>query len=175
MQYVLLLRGINVGGKMVKMDNLKKMLEGMGFSSVKTLLNSGNVIFESEIVSREQIRLSIEIELEQTFGFIVNVLIRTRSEIDDLVASDPFRNIPITEDTRRYVTFLSEKSHSSLIPPYVSPEKDLRILRITDSEVCSVIIVSTNKNTTDMMSFLEKEFGKKITTRNWNTVLKLVR
>jgi len=175
MQYVVLLRGINVGGKMVKMESLKKMLEDMGFSNVKTLLNSGNVIVESELTSLEYLRQSIEEKLTQTFGFIVHVIIRTKAEIAKLVKSDPFRGVHVTKDTRLYVTFLSEKPHSLLKAPYISPEKDLHISRITQSEICTAIIVSPNKNTTDMMGFLEKEFGGEITTRNWNTILKLLK
>lgn len=175
MQYVLLLRGINVGGKMVKMESLKKMLEDMGFSNVKTVLNCGNVIFESEQTSLEHLRQTIEVSFEKTFGFIVQTIIRTADDIQKLVKSNPFEGVSVTKDTRLYITFLSEKSHSLLKTPYISPEKDLQILRITNSEICAIITVSTNRNTTDMMGFFEKEFGKKITTRNWNTVLKLVK
>jgi len=72
-----------------------------------------------------------------------------------------------------YVTFLSETSDTSLEIPYESPEKDLRILRASNHEICSVLILSQKRGTVDLMSFIEKEFGKNVTTRNWNTVKKL--
>jgi uncharacterized protein (DUF1697 family) len=74
-----------------------------------------------------------------------------------------------------YVTFLTEKHQSSLKIPYESPDKNLKIIRATASEVCSVVTLSPNTGTVDLMSFLEKEFGRKITTRNWNTIGKILK
>lgn len=176
MQYVALLRGINVGkNKQVKMELLKKTLESNGYKNVKTLLNSGNVIFETDEKNAEKLTTKLEVFLEKTFGFTIPVLIREMSEIKKLVDSDPFKGIKVTPETRLYVTFLSEKPTSTLKIPYESPEKDFKILQVSNTEVCSVMIVSKERNTTDAMSILEKEFGKKVTTRNWNTVCKLLR
>lgn len=173
MRYVVLLRGINVGGKTVKMETLKMILEEMGFSHVKTLLNSGNVILETKQTSLEHLRQSIEEKLEQTFGFTIHVIIRTMDDIQKLVKADPFKGIVVDKDTRLYVTFVSDSTSSTLQIPYESDEKDVQILKMLDQVVCSVITLSTQKNTTDLMRIIEKEFGKNVTTRNWNTVLKI--
>lgn len=172
-KYVAFLRGINVGGKMVKMEALRKAIEELGYEHVKTLLNSGNVVFEAEEKNEKKLQQVIEEKLEKVFGFHIDVLLRTQKNIQALVSADPFKGIAVTPQTRLYVTFLSEKSVHALKIPYESPEKDFRILRVTDTEVVSVLTLSEKRGTTDVMKIPEKEFGKLITTRNWNTVKKI--
>lgn len=175
MKYVVFLRGINVGGKAtVKMEELRKTFESLGFIDVKTLLNSGNVVFATETHERALTK-KIEEKLLQTFDRKIKVLIRSISVIQKLIAMDPFKNITITPDTRLYITFLSEKPNRILKIPYESPEKDFKILHILNTEVCSSLVLSPTRNTTDSMKVLEKEFGKNITTRNWNTVTKVAK
>lgn len=170
--YVAFLRGINVGGhKKMPMADLKKMLEKAGFSNVKTLLASGNVLFESPVSDTKKLKEMMGKDMEKTFGFKPDIIIRTKKEIQDLVASDPFKKIKVTPMTRLYVTFVSDTPKSKLKIPYVSPEKDFTILKVTDGEVISVLEL-IERGTIDAMEILEKEFGKNVTTRNWNTVVK---
>lgn len=171
--YVALLRGVNVGGKMVKMESVRRLLESIEYTNVKTILNSGNVVFDSAEKDIAQLAETLEKAFEKEFGFRIDTIVRTMEEIQALVESNPFKEIEMTPQTRLYVTFLSNMATSSLSIPYESPEKDFRILKVGDNVVLSTITLSTNKSTTDMMKILEKEFGKKITTRNWNTVKKI--
>ena len=174
-RFVALLRGINVGGnKKVPMTDLKKMLEKMKFMNVKTLLASGNVLFDSTEAGEKTLKKNIEECLLKTFGFPVPTLIRPLQELKKLQTSDPFKGIRVTPETRLYVTFLSGKPTRSLKIPYVSPDGNYKILRVSDTEICSVLTVTKDHGTIDVMSVLEKEFGREITTRNWNTVQKLV-
>lgn len=173
--YIAFLRGINVGGsKQVKMSDLKKVFETCGFSGVKTVLNSGNVIFQSEEKAEIDLVGEIETALEKTFGFEINVLIRTKEQLQKIAGSDPFSKVSITQNTRLYITFLAGKPASKLKVPYQSPRNDFHILSISDSEIISVLDVSQGSRAIDSMNILEKEFGKKITTRNWNTINKLI-
>ena len=93
---------------------MKKMLEKMKFTNVKTLLASGNVLFDSEEVNSATLKKLIEEQLEKTFGFPVPTLIRTLHDLQTLKKSEPFKNIRVTPETRLYVTFLSEKPTSTL-------------------------------------------------------------
>ncbi len=175
MRYVALLRGINVGGnKKVPMADLKKMMEKMGYTNVKTLLNSGNVMFDTAEKSMPAIKKAFEAQFEKTFGFSSHTIIRSITEIEKLVKANPFKRIKVTPATRLYVTFLSDKPTSTLKIPYESADKLYRILSVDDSCICSVLIVTDTKNTTDAMKILEKEYGKNVTTRNWNTVEKML-
>ena len=177
--YIALLRGINVGGhKKIKMADLRQAFKSWGFTNIRTLLASGNVLFESDETDTSDdassLQQSIEAGLAKTFGFDVAVIIRTLEEIQALVETDPFQEIEVTPNTRLYITFLSEKPTSDLPIPYQSPEKNYQILAVSDREICSVLTLTDKMRTTDAMNILEKEFGKNITTRNWNTVLKLL-
>jgi len=165
-KYVAFLRGINVGGnKKVPMSELKKVFESLGFTDVKTLLNSGNVVFESGKGDAE----TLEKELEKKFGFQINLILRTFEELKKLADSNPFKGISLSPDTRFYVTFLYEKIKNS----FISPDKNLKILKASSSEICFVLSIKPGFGTTEAMGILEKEFGKKVTTRNWNTVVKI--
>ncbi len=155
------------------MIELKKTFEILGFTEIKTLLNSGNVVFSTVEKDVEVLTDTIETKLEKEFTFKIPVMIRTSEEIQSLVVSDPFKQISITPETRLYVTFLSEKPKSSLKIPYESEKKDFGILHVSDSEICNYLIPSAKRGSVDVMSFIEKEFGKNVTTRNWNTVLKI--
>jgi uncharacterized protein (DUF1697 family) len=173
-KFVALLRGINVGGhKKVKMEDLRRLFESFGFKNVKTYIASGNVLFETEETDIPNLRKKIEKKLMQAFGFKVAVILRTIPEIKELIILNPFKNIKVDENVRLYVTFLAEKPKSGLKLPYESPGKDFRILQKTNGEIFSVLYVLPTARTVDLMTLIEKEFGKVSTTRNWNTVQKI--
>lgn len=175
-EFVAFLRGINVGGnKLIKMDDLKKCFASAGFKNVKTILASGNVLFESTSADEDALGKKIEKQLEDVLGHKVSVQIRSIDEIQKLADRAPFKKIKVTPETRLYITFLPEKPKSKLKIPYESPEKDFKILEVSDREICSVVTLSPGRGTLDMMGFVEKEFGKNITTRNWNTVGKILK
>jgi uncharacterized protein (DUF1697 family) len=174
-KYAAFLRGINVGGVTVKMDKLKKTFEANGFTHVKTLLASGNVLFTAPSTSASALAQKIEKKLETAFGREIGVFVRKIEELQRLAEADPFAGIKVTPQTRLYVTFLAEKTTSSLKIPYETPDQNFRIIRATASEVCSALTLSPNSRTVDLMSLLEKEFGRKVTTRNWNTIEKILK
>jgi len=172
---VAFLRGINVGGhKPVKMDELRKAFEALGFKDVKTILASGNVLFDAPKASPLSLLRDIEAKLEVALGHQISVLLRSLGKIQDLADACPFEHIKVTPRTRLYVTFLSEKPKSELKIPHESPDKSFIILRASSSEVCSILTLSPKAQTTDLMGFLEKAFGRNITTRNWNTITKIL-
>ena len=169
--YAAFLRGINnLGQKPVKMDELKKAFESPGFKNVKTLLASGNVVFDSPNSSPSVLAKTIREKLKKKLGHEIVVLIRTVGELQSLSDANPFKGIKMTPQTRLYITFLSEKPKGGLKIPYQAPDKSFQLLRATGSEVFSVVTLSPNTGTTDLMGFLEKQFGRKVTTRNWNTI-----
>jgi uncharacterized protein (DUF1697 family) len=173
-QYIALLRGINVGGsKKIEMAALRKLLASLGFENVKTVLASGNAAWDAESDDTAAMQTAIEHGIEATFGFSVNVIVKPREQVERLVASDPFGGVEVTKDTRLYVTFLPAPTQTQLEIPYHAPAQDFIILSVTDTAVCSVLTLSPTSRTVDSMSILEQVFGKNITTRNWNTVVKL--
>lgn len=171
--YAAFLRGINIGGnKKVPMADLKKMLEKNGFSNVQTILASGNVVLDSSEKNLEAIKEKIEKQIEETFGFQVKTIVHSMNYIKKLMVDDPFKGIEVTKETRLYVTFLSQKPKSTFKAPYQSPDKLFKILKATDDALFSVLLVKDARSI-DAMNFIDKEFGKEVTTRNWNTIVKV--
>ena len=173
-KYVAFPRGINVGGhNKLKMEDLRQGFASWGFQNVKTLLASGNIIFEAQDNDPDVLAATVGKRIHETFGMDVSIIVRTLNQINDMLDKNPFNGITITKQTRLYVTFLPERHQSSLKIPYESPEKDFKILSATDFEVYSVLTLNPQTGTIKAMGILEKEFGKNITTRNWNTVTKI--
>ncbi|MGH9818033.1 MAG: DUF1697 domain-containing protein [Candidatus Acidiferrales bacterium] len=175
--YVAFLRGINVGGnKKMSMAGLREALAADGFRNVRTLLASGNVLFEAEgagAAHAAKLAQRIERQIAKALAMEVAVVLRTRRELQRLIESDPFQGIRVTPLTRLFVTFLAEKPKTALRIPYLSPDKSYKILSLAGRDVCSVLTLGPqwSKNLRQM-DILEKEFGKRITTRSWSTVRK---
>lgn len=177
LQYVAFLKGINVGGhNRIKMAEIREYFQNMGFQNVRTVLATGNVIFESEEKDKNLLNKKIELELHKTLNKDVKVIIRQWDYIKGLQSREPFKGIHMTPDIRLYVTFFPEKPESPTIAiPYTSTQNEFKILQANDKEVFSVLDLSKGKGTSELMNFLQKEFGSEITTRNWNTVLKILK
>jgi uncharacterized protein (DUF1697 family) len=173
--YAAFLRGINVGGRTIKMVDLKKALAKSGLRDIQTLGASGNVLFSSAEADPAALAKSIEAGLQKAFGCAIAVLVRTLDQVRALVASDLFKGVAVSPNTRLYITFLSTptKPKNGLGIPYTTPAKNMSILSVSKTEICSVVEVSKEFNTIDLMEIIEKEFGKNLTTRNWNTIKKV--
>ena len=104
-RYIALLRGVNVGGRVIKMDQLKLVFESMSLGNVQTFIASGNVIFETPIARAAEIERVIEAGLQKAFKYTVTTFVRTPSEM--IAASDqaPFTAGDL-ENAGLYVTFL---------------------------------------------------------------------
>jgi len=152
------------------MPELKKTFEAQGFQNVKTLLASGNVVFDGEA----ELARDISENLEKAFGFPIETIVLPFQVIADIVESNPFKAVRVTPKIRLYVTFLKERPRTELKIPYVSGDESFRIIGLTDKAVFSVLDLE-KAGTVDAMNILEKEFGKNITTRNYNTLEKIAK
>ena len=175
LQYLALLRGINVGGHhKVPMAELKRLLQTAGYQEVQTILNSGNVIFGATEQSNAKLAEQWEVLLEGHFGFPVPTIIRSVEELLLLAKQQPFQSIALTKDIRRYVSFLSKEMAPEIHYPWTSADRSFQILAKEGLHLLSVLDLSVTK-TPKGMEALEKLFGKKITTRNWNTIERMIK
>ena len=169
------LRGINVGGHhKVPMACLRVVLTELNCKNVKTLLNSGNIVFDTGEKNIQSFEIKIENLLTKTFGFPIPVILKKKTEILGLVDQDPFKRVSVNKDTRLYVSFLKHSPETKLTLPYTSKDNAYKILSIENNTILSVLDLSTSR-TTKAMDDLEKNFGKEITTRNWNTIEKIAK
>lgn len=173
-KYVAFLRGINVGGHhKVPMADLRKELGKLDFKNSVTLLNSGNIIFETTPDKLESLEKLISENLEKKFGFPIPAMVRNAETIIELINQNPFQNINVTEDTRLYVSVLRGSIRTDLDIPWSSTDNSFTILKSKDNIILSVLDLSISK-TPKAMEVLEKFFGKDVTTRNWKTIVRIV-
>ncbi|MFC5568867.1 DUF1697 domain-containing protein [Lysobacter yangpyeongensis] len=165
-RYVAFLRGVSPMN--AKMPELKRCFEAAGFTNVRTVLSSGNVVFDA--TSRSELALARKAEaamtesLDRSFWTVVRPVARLQALID----ADPFRNFRLPATAKRVVTFLREPFDP---PPKLPPEKDgARILAIQGAEIFTAY--TPVPGTPAFMALLEKTFGSAITTRTWDTVRK---
>lgn len=173
-RFAAFLRGINVGGNsLIKMEDLRTAFEAMGFRNVKTVLASGNVIFEAQVDEKTKLVRKIETGLKKKFGHEIGVMVRSIDELQDMVQSIPFQKTVMAPKVTMYVTFLAEEARDSTRITTESPE--FRFVRISGFEAFSVHSPLPDSRGGDWMRIIEKQFGKKNTTRNWNTIIRILK
>lgn len=171
-RYALLLRGVNVGTKnSLPMAELRSMLEALGCSDVQTYVQSGNAVFGTRLGTAALTR-AIETALERYMGRPIATTLRTSEQLKAIVERNPLAKVA-TNPTYSCVTFLS------LAPS----EADVAPLRTQDFaperfEVAGTEIYTWHPNG-QARSPLSAALGKlplrgTVTTRNWNTVQKLL-
>src|SRR5437660_10225720 len=107
--YFSMLRGINVGPhKRMKMDTLRESFEALGFQQVKTYIQSGNVIFQAAKLSPATLSKKIEERIVSDFGFAVDVISRTRDEMDKVIKGNSFLKESGIDPSKLHVAFLSD-------------------------------------------------------------------
>lgn len=172
--YVALLRGIGPGNPNMRNDRLREVFERLGYHSVRTVISSGNVLFDSSSSAVRILEAQIEEGIAQRLGFTTTAIIRSKRQIQALVDRDPFMGLQHSGKSNLNVTFLKERPRTALSFPYRPPDRDYTILGLYGREICSVIDLTSAK-TPDLMAWMEKEFGKAITTRTYNTVRRILR
>lgn len=170
--FVLLLRGINVGGnRKIKMADLKQLLSDHSFENIQTYIQSGNVLCQHKQQKKSELKHQTEIILEKTYGFHVEVLVLKRDDLKQIIRNNPFveKQIPIE---KLYCTLLDKPAD------LVAQEKLLQFQnedeRFTFGQ--NVIYCCYHKGygkakTTN--AIIEKKLSITATTRNWKTMTKL--
>lgn len=173
-RYVALLRGINVGGRVIlPMARLRTLFAVLGFTDVVTVLQSGNVLFDAPSRNADLLRRRIELSLAELTGLEVLVLLRTVHELKALVRSDPFADMALDAEATKYVTFLAGKSAAKLALPLSSPRGEVEILRINRLTVLSVGRPRAGRPGFPN-AFIEATLGVSATTRAWTTLSRIV-
>jgi uncharacterized protein (DUF1697 family) len=167
--YAAFLRGVNSGlNPTIKMDVLKKAFEGLGFESVKTVIASGNVIFDAEATDENDLEQTIENALPKAIGFASATIVYKLTDLKRLVKLDAFKGIKLTPSTRLFVTFLKKPARAS---QKLSSNR-FKIIKRSGRALFSVLDLAGT--TPELMKILDKEFGKTNTTRSWKTIEKII-
>ena len=107
--YIAFLRGINLGNRRIKMDQLRARFEEMKFAEVATFIASGNVLFASKTADRRQLETKIQDQLKASLGYEVDTFVRTRAEVAAVAAFRPFAQADMAAPGNSiYCSFLKE-------------------------------------------------------------------
>jgi uncharacterized protein (DUF1697 family) len=168
--FIALIRGINVGGhKKIRMADLKTSCEAMGLRDVRTLLQSGNVVFRTDIKDRARLTK----EIAGVLGVEAKVILRSADELREVVAANPMPEEAQRAPSGFIVVFLSEKptaaAMQSLRDAYSGPEK----MQLHGAELYIEYGAGMGKSKLTNV-LIERKLGVTGTARNWNTVTKLL-
>ncbi len=151
-----------------KMPALKACFEAAGFSDVRTLLSSGNVVFNARSSPLATLERRAEKAMRSALGHSFATFVRPAEYLQDLIESEPFAAYKLPATARKVITFLRSPSEPKLELPV---ERDgASILRATGSEVLCAYVPGPGGPV--FMTLLERTFGKSITTRTLETVRK---
>jgi uncharacterized protein (DUF1697 family) len=168
---IALLRGINLAGRRrVAMADLRELVSALGYEDVRTHLQSGNVVLSATDAPRTVGR-KLERELERAVGFDVQVAVRTRDELAQVVEQDPLGDV-VDNPARYLVSFLSAEPSAKVLRELegvdVAPEQFV----IRGREIYAWHPNGIQRSTLAKL-LSEQQLGVGVTARNWNTVTKL--
>lgn len=173
-QYVALLRGITPSNSNMHNNKLRSLFEDIGFQNVQTVLSSGNVLFESQTSNTVEIEDIIEKSLPEQLNFTSTTIVRSRDELQSLVNSEPFNGQRDTSQCKLNVTFLKNKPNTNIEFPYHFENNGFVLLGMRENAICSIVDLTRTK-TPNLMRWMDKEFGKNVTTRTWRTVNRILK
>jgi Uncharacterized protein conserved in bacteria len=172
--FIALLRGINVGGKnIIKMEQLKQVFDDMGFSDVKTYIQSGNVIFRTSESDKLKLTDRIENQLQNIFFAEIKTLVLTADDLTEAVENAP-ENFGTEPERFRYDVWF-------LLPPTMMNDvvPNLHLREGVDFLQAGKNVIYTSRLTSQMgKSYFSKiaqmQFYRNLTIRNWNTTTTLL-
>jgi uncharacterized protein (DUF1697 family) len=172
--HIALLRGVNVGGKsMVAMADLRTMFADLGFTDVRTLLQSGNVMFEAPTArTSEALEHQLEKETEIRFGRAFDCFVRDAKEWARAVARNPFGAEAKSDPGHLVLMALKDAPVASAVKALQAAIKGREVVRAAGRHAYIVYPdgIGRSKLTN---AVIEKTLATRATGRNWNTVLKL--
>lgn len=165
-RYVAFLRGVSPMN--AKMTKLKHSFEAAGFTDVKTVLTSGNVVFSARAKSETALARQAEATMAKQVGRTFYTIVRPVSVLRELVEADPYAAFDLPAKAKRVVTFLGQPHQGKLSLPIET--EGVHILTMNGREVFTAYV--PNPRGPVFMAVLEKMFGSNVTTRTWKTVKK---
>lgn len=175
--HVAFLRGINLGRRQMKMADLKACLEDIGLTEVKTIVASGNVRFEA--AEEGDLKERLETALEERFSFPVGVVLRSRADIEAMLAAHPFAGVDPAADVKRYILMFDRDLPAGVTLDGVPGDFD--VLRIDRRDIYFLAHRLPNGRYGESLDRIGKQLDEQVgkdrieTMRNWNTIEKALK
>jgi uncharacterized protein (DUF1697 family) len=171
--YVALLRAVNVGGTgVIKMAALKSLCEEAGFARVKTLLQSGNVVFVAR-GSDKAVAKKLADAIAASHGFRPEVVVRTVAEVADAMRRNPFRGEEKSDPSHLLIAFMADAPASGAAERIAAVKVARERLQLSSRELYIHYADGIGRSKVTN-AVLERALGVPATARNWNTVGKLL-
>lgn len=172
-RYVALLRAINVGGRRVKMDHLRKIFGALRFANVETFIASGNVIFDSETEDTQTLERKVEDHLRGSLGYEVATFVRTASELENISRCRSFDSSDLDAGgTSLYIAFLHDPPSAEAQEKLMDFSNEVDDFRVRGREVYWLCRKKIGESSFSG-ALLEKALGMPATMRNSTTVERL--
>ena len=173
MKHVALLRAVNVGGRgSLKMADLRAVAEGLGFGGVHTLLQSGNLLFDSKGKKAPALEGALKAALKHHHGIETDFLVRSATELNAIIAANPFPAEAKSAPSHLLVMFLQNRVAAKDVQALQQASKGPEIIRHQGRELYIVYPDGIGRSKLTG-SLIEKKLSTRATGRNWNTVTKL--
>lgn len=169
--YIALLRGINVSAqKMIKMAELRKSLEHIGLQNVQTYIQSGNVIFETDITGKEKLQDIVHASILKDFGFEAPILVLLGNEIEKILKGNPFAE---EEENKLYYVLLKYPPEEALVNQFNEQQFENEDFHITNE--CIYLLCKKGYGNAKLNNnLIERKLKVEATTRNLKTMQKLL-
>lgn len=169
--WILLLRGINVGGRnRLAMNDLKGILKSLGLENVRTYIQSGNVVFESTEEISPGLAAGIAATIEERHGFEPRVLLLSADRLEKAIESNPFPEAE-AEPRTLHLFFLSSAPESPDLESLAEARSPTERFHLTDRVF--YLHAPDGIGRSRLAANAEKYIGVPVTARNWRTVQKL--
>lgn len=169
--YIALLRGVNVGkAKRVPMADLCKLVAGLGFEHVRSVLNSGNVVFSGPPTPPAKVAAAIEELLVLRLGVAASVIVLDKDELASIIAANPLADVASDHARLLAFVFLDPARRDTLAPLL---EQDWSPGAFALGERAAYAWCPSGVLDSPLAAAINKQLGDKTTSRNWNTMTKL--
>lgn len=167
-----MLRGINLGpNRRVPMADLRALLTEAGYATVRTYVQSGNVVLASPATAAD-VERSLAALISERFGFDVPVLVRSRAQLARIVKSDPLGQV--ADNEKRYVvTFLAEKPSAEVVSRLAGLVANAEVLATSGRELYTWHPEGQARSKL-AVALTGRALGANATARNWTTVRTLL-
>lgn len=171
--YISILRGINVSGhRMIKMQALKELFTDLGFQNIQTYVQSGNIVFQHKKTDQQKLEKKIAKAITEKFTFDVPVIVMELSELQQIIAGNPFVKDETKNLSHLHVTFLAGKpdaeSFNKIKEGSFQPDEFHLVNKV-------IYLYCPNSYSKSKLTngFFEKKLNVTATTRNWKTTNEL--
>lgn len=172
MRYVALLRAVNVGGRKVAMDALRSVAETLGYQNVRTLVASGNLVFETKACAETRLEATLEAAIEKHFGLVSEVMVRNPKEWAAIIKANPYPGKAKKDPAHLVCVVCKDKPDAPAIDLWLESFR----AKYDKGEQLKVIGREIYVDYGDSIGQSKLVLPKKLltgTARNWNTVRRL--